>query len=152
MPQPGVGEYWDMRAVCPRFNRVIITGLLLGLLPSCSSGGTAKPIPTSSTMTTLAMAEVVGQLHVAGGPAPGIDKPIPGRIELHRDSQAGEIVGTAQAGDDGTFRLTVVPGTYELVAISPRVVLGRQGTPCGGTTASLHAGPNPAVTVYCLIP
>ena len=141
-----------MLAVCRRFTRVIITGLLLGLLSSCSSGDTAKPTPTSSTVTTLAMAEVVGQLHVAGGPPPGMDKPIRGRIEFRRDSRTGEIVGTAEAGDDGIFRLTVAPGTYELVAISPRVVLGREGTPCGGTTASLHAGPNPAVTIYCSIP
>ena len=98
------------------------------------------------------MAEVVGQLHVAGGPGPGIDKPIPGRIEVHRDSPAGEVVGTAEAGDDGAFRLTLAPGSYALVATSPRVVLGRAGTPCGGPTTSLHAGANPPVTVYCAIP
>src|SRR5436189_4739327 len=112
-------------------NRIVIAGLMVGLL-SCASNGRAKPTPTSTTATTPPMAEVVGQLHVAGGPGPGIDKPIPGRIEVHRDSPAGEVVGTAEAGDDGAFRLTLAPGSYALVATSPRVVLGRAGTPCGG--------------------
>ena len=98
------------------------------------------------------MAEVVGELHVAGGPPPGINKPIPGRIEAHRDTQAGELVGAAEVGEDGTFRMTLPPGTYAPVATSPRVVLGRAGIPCGGSTATLHDGQNAPVTLYCLIP
>ena len=139
-----------MRVVPLRLIPVVVAGPMM-LLPSCASNEQAKPLPTSTTSTSPAMAEVVGQLHMAGGPAPGIDTPIPGRIEVHRDSSAGEIIGTAEAGDDGTFRLAVPPGTYELVAISPRIVLGRAGTPCGGATTSLQPGANPPVTVYCLI-
>jgi hypothetical protein len=130
----------------------VIAGLSLSLLWACTSKGAMTPTPTSTRATTPAMAQVVGQLHVAGGPAPGIDKPIPGRIEAHRDTPAGELVSTAEAGEDGSFRMTLSPGSYALVASSPRVVLGRAGVPCGGASTTLHGGENPPLAVYCLIP
>jgi len=129
---------------------VLVTGVALGLMPACTSKSPGKPVATSATTTP--MADVVGRLHVAGGPAPGIDKPIPGRIEAHRDTQAGQVAATADAGDDGAFHMTLPPGSYVLVATSPNVVLGRPGTACGSASLTVGGGANPPVTVYCLIP
>ena len=83
---------------------------------------------------------------MVGGPAPGIDKPLAGRIEAHRETKDGEIVATTQSAEDGTFRIELPPGTYAFVGSTPRVV----GPVCAAE-ARVNPGENPPVKVVCLL-
>lgn len=100
---------------------------------------------------------MIGQLHVAGGPPPGRDVPVPGRLEVNRESATGAVVGTADAGDDGSFRISLPPGAYVFLGSTPRIVFGGSNPgpasrTCGQAAATVHEGENRPITVYCLIP
>ncbi|MEW6471165.1 MAG: hypothetical protein AB1679_02755 [Actinomycetota bacterium] len=92
------------------------------------------------------MAVVTGEFRKIGGPPPGIDEPVAGRIDAHRESRHGEVVATAPTASDGTFRMTLPPGSYTFVGTSPTIV----GIICA-TTASMHPGENAPVRVLCLL-
>jgi hypothetical protein len=113
---------------------------------ACTSDSRKAASTTTSTTQLAAVAEVFGELRMAGGPAPGIDEPLAGRIEARRETKDGEIVATTQSADDGTFRIELPPGTYAFIGSTPRVV----GPACSAE-ARVSPGENPPVKVVCLL-
>jgi hypothetical protein len=132
----------------------LAAGLVMAVLAGCTSGSDRPTLPsTTSTTRPIPMAVVTGQLHVAGGPAPGRDVPVDGRIEVHRDTATGAVVETVEAASDGGFRISLPPGSYVFLGSTPHVVFAAAaGSSCGQAAATVHDGDNPPITVYCLIP
>ena len=121
-----------------RMRWIATVAVLCGLLNACD--GDEEPSPTAPA------AQVGGQFRQVGGPAPGLDEPLAGRIDAHRDTRDGPIAATADSAADGNFRMTLPPGPYVFVGSTPRV----QGAACLGT-ATLHEGENPPVLVTCTL-
>jgi hypothetical protein len=127
--------------------RALAAVMAASLWGACTSESRdAAPTMTTSTTRAAAVAEVIGEFRMVGGPAPGIDQPLAGRIEARRETNDGEIVATTQSGEDGAFRIELPPGTYAFVGSTPRVV----GPVCRAE-ARVNPGQNPPVKVVCLL-
>jgi hypothetical protein len=61
-------------------------------------------------------ADVSGSLREVGGPAGAADTPIPGHVSFTAHGRT--TVATAHA--DGSFSVSLAPGTYDVIGTSPR--------------------------------
>lgn len=82
----------------------------------CTHSGSPTPTPVATT-STHDTASIVGTFEVVGGPAPGLSRPLSGRIAIHLDSATGRVVDTIEAVD-GHFHALVAPGHYVLAGQS----------------------------------
>lgn len=96
---------------------------------------------------------MTGGLHLAGGPAPGADKPASGVVYAFTSaSLTGTPVAKVATGSDGTFRLSLPPGMYYLAATSPSFSIDPPPAtpPCRGEAqAVVSAGRTSRVDVFC---
>lgn len=126
-------------------------GLCL-LLIGCSGCSSSKPSGDSSSAPTE-HGTVTGTLHLTGGPAPGTDQPATGVVYAFTSiSLSGTPIATAKTGADGSFRLSLSPGTYYLAATSPSYTLGLPPAtpPCrGDAPAVVSNGSTSRVEVLC---
>jgi hypothetical protein len=84
----------------------------------CTHSSPATPPPATVPATSAHdTASIVGTFEVVGGPAPGLNRPLSGSIEIHLGSESGRIVDTVPA-TDGHFHALVAPGHYVLVGRS----------------------------------
>src|SRR5665213_2944109 len=104
---------------------------LAGVVTVASGCNNQMPIARADPTGTI-----VGQYRVAGGPAPGINRPEPGtiwayagRIDMSQLMRA-ESIGHVQTDSTGKFTLRLKPGEYTL--------LGAQGS--GGTVKTIGCG------------
>ena len=81
-----------------------------------------KPIVVATTLLLAvgcshdAKAQVGGSLREVGGPSGAADTPIPGHVSFTaRGKQT-----VAVAASDGSFTVSLRPGTYDVVGTSPR--------------------------------
>ncbi|MHB1431538.1 MAG: carboxypeptidase-like regulatory domain-containing protein [Streptosporangiaceae bacterium] len=71
--------------------------------------------------------QVIGHLLAVGGPAPGQDRPLPGRVVA--TTAAGQRV-TVTVGPAGRYTISLPPGTYTLTGYSPHVRSGHGEMRC----------------------
>jgi hypothetical protein len=129
--------------------------LLVALLTATSScreedgqKSSATPLISASAKTAKPVA-VAGDVRVVGGPAPGVNYPIPGTVQVFAGTgTSGMPVATASADARGRFSATVPLGTYTFVSAA-----GKQhyGTACSSPTV-LVTGASVPVEVRCFIP
>ena len=101
---------------------VVASTLAVSLIFGCASRQPAE----SSTGT------IEGRFHEAGGPAPGIDNPVAGKIFVYRDAaMTGAPVASARTDPRGHFAVTIAPGTYYLSGTTSSV----SGARCVGPGA-----------------
>jgi hypothetical protein len=74
-----------------------------------------------SAACTHHTAEVSGSLREVGGPSGAGDTPIPGHVSFTAHGRTT----TATADADGSFSVTLAPGTYDVVGTSPSWGKGR---------------------------
>ena len=94
---------------------------------------------------------VSGTLVLVGdfGKRPAIT-PVRGRISLANVYQTGPITYVAPVGHDGTFSISVDPGLYQVVGVSPRTSVGDMCL-IPGQTVRIGAGDHVNVRVECPI-
>lgn len=92
---------------------------------------------------------VTGRFVRVGGPAPGAPFPLPGTITVR--AATGQTF-TATAGNNGRFKLSLPPGSYDVTGRSPLMQSGQMI--CGAMAHLRVARGKPAapVTVVCSIP
>ncbi len=92
-----------------------------------------------------------GYLHFVGGPAPGLDKPIPGTVRFQASSGASYETSPAS---DGEFSLILPPGRYLVEARSPNFISVGTEWPCRGQPDSLVVKPGQTIDepVFCDAP
>lgn len=126
-------------------------GLCL-LLIGCSGCSSSQPRGDSSGAST-GHGTVTGTLHLAGGPAPGTDKPVSGVVYAFTSSSvSGTAIVKVNTGSDGTFSLSLSPGTYYLAATSPSFAIDPAPAtpPCRGEApAVVSNGSTSHVEVVC---
>jgi hypothetical protein len=128
----------------------VLLGLTLLLVCSaaCSS---SKPRGSSSTAS--GEGAVTGTLQLAGGPAPGNDNPASGEVyAFTAASLTGAPIAKVKTDSDGSFSLSLPPGTYYLAATSPRSSIDPPPAtpPCrGDTPAVVSRGSTNRVDVLC---
>ncbi len=85
-------------------------------LAACVAGaaGCATTSAHASGQPAKATVTIRGTFRIQGGPYPGINRALSGRITIHAGTATGKVVGTANAVS-GHFRATVAPGHYVLV-------------------------------------
>lgn len=88
-------------------------------------------------------ATITGHLYRVGGPPPGLPSPMPGTIYVSGGS-------SVPAGSDGSFSLTVSPGTYTLLGHSPAIEDGNAVCQAG-RSVTVQAGAVVNVDVICHI-
>ncbi|HUI49207.1 MAG TPA: hypothetical protein VL119_10950 [Acidimicrobiia bacterium] len=97
---------------------------------ACSSGGhsataTVTTTTPSSTDAVSPSGKIRGTLRIVGGPAPGIDRSIPGTVTaVARSGRQWQATSTAASG----FSLDLPLGSYRVSGTSPNVNGGR--SPC----------------------
>jgi hypothetical protein len=92
---------------------------------------------------------VSGTFVRVGGPAPGAPFPLPGTITAHAATGATYM---ASSGQNGRFKLSLPPGTYQVTGRSP---LMQSGQMVCSATSELHVSrqkPAGHLTVVCSIP
>lgn len=74
----------------------------------------------------LELGKVTGTLRIVGGPAPGIDNPEPGRVEIvSTEKGPGQRQRqTVSVSTNGRFSFTIPAGSYELSGSSPNIDQG----------------------------
>ncbi|MDT4932176.1 MAG: hypothetical protein QOK11_68 [Pseudonocardiales bacterium] len=96
---------------------------------------------------------VTGTLHRAGGPAPGTDNPASGEVYAFTTAGlTGTPIAKVKTGSDGSFSLSLPPGTYYLAATSPSLSIDPPPVtpPCrGDTPAVVSRGSTYRVDVVC---
>jgi Resolvase, N terminal domain len=92
----------------------------LGCLVVCCSGcSSSKPRVNSST-APAGEGSVTGMLQLVGGAEPGTDNPASGEVyAFNSASLTGTPIAKAKTASNGSFRLSLPPGTYYLAATSP---------------------------------
>ncbi len=70
---------------------------------------------------------MTGHFVVVGGPVPGIERPVPGRVVL--TSTTGQRF-TVTVGPTGRFTISLPPGSYTLTGYSPGVRSGHAEMRC----------------------
>jgi hypothetical protein len=88
---------------------------------------------------------VTGILEAAGGPAPGMLRPLQGTVTL-RSAQQGSL--TLVVGPDGTFSVQVPAGAYAVTGRSPAFESGETDCLAPGVV-TLGAGATQWVVVPC---
>jgi hypothetical protein len=91
---------------------------------------------------------IVGTFRIQGGPYPGINRPLSGKIEIHAGSESGRVVATTTA-KAGHFIVTVPAGQY--------VAVGRTGSGSSllctsGEAKTVHATKTVHIAVECDVP
>jgi hypothetical protein len=125
-------------------------GLCLFLIGGvgCSS---SKPRADSSNAPS-GHGAVTGTLHLTGGD-PGTDKAASGVVYAFTSSSlSGTPIANVKAGSDGTFHLSLSPGTYYLAATSPSFSIDPPpaAPPCrGDAPAVVSNGSTSKVEVVC---
>ena len=123
--------------------------LLLVCSSACSS---SKPRAGTSTQVSAA-GTVSGTLHVAGGPAPGSGAAAAGQVYAFSSaSLTGSPVAKVATAPDGSFTLTLAPGTYYLAATSPSFTIDPAPAtpPCrGNIPAVVTSGAVSKIDVTC---
>ncbi len=71
--------------------------------------------------------QVTGHLLAVGGPAPGRDRPLPGRVVA--TNAAGQRF-TVTVGPAGRYTISLPPGAYTLTGYSPHVRSGHGAMRC----------------------
>jgi hypothetical protein len=117
-------------------------------LTACSSSP-----PRGNSSIASAQGAVTGTLRLAGGPAPGTDKPASGEIYAFTTAGlTGTPIAKVKTGTDGSFSLSLPPGTYYLAATSPSFSIDPPPPtpPCrGATPAVVSKGSTNRVDVVC---
>jgi len=122
-------------------------GVLLGLcaaapLGSACAGGSGAAHPTPGTATA---GVIHGRLVAEGGPQGVSPRPLPGQVNA---VGAGTASHVATVTADGSFRLSVAPGTYTLTGTSPLYNAGH--VQCRAQQpVSVSAGQAVTADIYC---
>jgi hypothetical protein len=121
--------------------------LAIGLcLAGCSSSSAPATGNNGGGTSVAPTATIIGTFRIQGGPAPGINRPLDGKITIHANSQTGQVVGSVIASK-GRFRTTIAPGRYVFVGMSSRV----GGVGCTASATAL-GGQTVHVNVRCDVP
>ena len=100
---------------------VLGTALLLGMVAgACSGNGQAEPV----TLTVAAISGPTCPVQTDPPKPECADRPVTGAVIVIFDD-AGDEVARFPTGDDGTFSLDLVPGSY---LVEPQPVEGLMGT------------------------
>lgn len=86
---------------------------------------------------------IVGRMHAVGGPAPGHDSRIVGRVAISRASD-GTVVAQVNTDGDGRFRVAVPPGGYR--------VRGTSSNFDGALNTSVYVDPGRTESVVLTLP
>jgi hypothetical protein len=147
----------------PKPGKLIISiaavGVAIALVFAITSAAAETPRHSSGQVShPVSMATVTGTYWLYGGPIrPGDPDPqatIDGTITA--TGAVGKV--TARAGANGRFTLYLVTGRYILTGWTPhvhRVSLNNsvsQGSDCGRTEITVHAGRNLTTVVACIVP
>ena len=85
---------------------------------------------------------------MVGGPT-NARYPVPGQVAVANIYQVGSVLPDVEVGADGTFSVTVDPGTYEVVGTSPNYNGGRATCTTRPRTVRVRAGQHVDVDVQC---
>jgi hypothetical protein len=92
---------------------------------------------------------VTGTLRMVGGLVGNATIPVDGSVEATRTN--GSVAGRATAGADGQFKLSLAPGTYQLVGHSPQFNGGTIAC-WGSTTNSVEVTDGHSVNIDVVCP
>src|SRR5262249_10845594 len=93
---------------------------------------------------------VTGVFLMVGGPAPGVNVRLPGRV-IATGTNGQRL--TVPVSTDGRFAIHLPPGTYKLTGYSPRVHVGNQEMRCVAThRVHVRGGKSTRGNVYCSVP
>jgi hypothetical protein len=123
-------------------------GVLVATAGLCLAACAANAAAPSHPPPNKADGTIVGTFRIQGGPYPGINRPLSGRIEIHLGSESGRVVATTTA-KAGHFTVAVPTGRY--------VAVGRTGSGSSllcssGEAKTVHATKTVNVAVYCDVP
>ena len=119
---------------------VMRSGVAAILLPVAILVGCSASTPTTGTLT--------GHLRQVGGPAPGVNRPVPGTVTI----SGGSATKALPVGDDGSYTVDVPPGTYTVVGHSPTTLTGDQQQDCPApSAATVTAGTTTTADAICSI-
>lgn len=131
-----------------RAQRLGVTFLGVALLASCggtsvqaTSGQATSSAPSSGSVT------LSGHLYVVGGPAPGLQRPIPGTVVAQRPGGSYAVT----VGSDGEYTMQLPPGTYTVTGTSSHYNGGSGDCPASGEVTVVRDQARTA-DVYCHIP
>lgn len=112
------------------------------LAPSVTS--TSPPTPPADATGT-----VKGRIRVVGGPAPGLDRAVPGVVRVRAGLPGGALVTTVRANRRGRFAVSLLPGRYHLSATTPAV---EHGVCLQAGVITIRASRPLSADVVCAIP
>ena len=93
-------------------------------------------------------ATIAGRFRIVGGPAPGINRPLSGRIEVHAGTATGKVVAVTSTTSSGVFSVSVPAGRYVLVGLTGHST----GAACTSGLPTPVAGQTARATVQCDVP
>jgi hypothetical protein len=92
---------------------------------------------------------IAGRFRIVGGPAPGIDRPLSGRIDVHAGAATGKVVAVTSTTSSGAFSVSVSAGRYVLVGLTGHST----GASCtSGLPTTVAAGQTARAIVQCDVP
>lgn len=118
------------------------------IVPDC----TTRPIPngtsTSCRYPVPEAGEIRGTFIAVGGPAGAPNVPQIGMVTL--TEMTTKKTYTVRSGADGRFTISVPPGTYTAVGLTPEFQVSNREAPCGSVgAASVTAGRTVPLTIVC---
>jgi hypothetical protein len=123
---------------------VAVMVITFGVANACTSGGHQGPAGGPP-----AEGRIVGRLLLEGGPT-NTKQPVPGTVEYTVAKNHTGSTGTVQVGADGTFELSVSPGTYTLIGHSPTYNADTQEGVCGAARpVQVTSGQTVRADIYC---
>ena len=130
-----------MRGIRPAL--VLLTALVaVAALSLAGCGGPATTATPPAGTSPAASSGIVGLMTEVGGIAPS-PRPVAGvRIEVRQGGATGRIVGTAESGADGGFRVDLRPGRYTVVPVArgDEAVRSTSVTVAPGTWVNVSVG------------
>jgi hypothetical protein len=119
---------------------VLIAGIVV--LAGCASSASSASSPAYQQA-------VSGTFMRVGGPAPGSPVPLSGTITARADT--GQTF-TASAGQNGSFTLSLPPGSYHVTGRSPLIQSGQSACPATAELRVIRGKSAAPVSVVCSVP
>ena len=107
--------------------------------------GSTRPPAGPTTGRTAETGTIIGTLRLVGGPAPGVDRSVPGDITVTSTGADDTVSAQSMTDANGHFFVGVPPGRYLLTGTSPQYYTGA----CQGGTVTVRAGARLTRDVLC---
>lgn len=140
---------WESSGVAPRRSRTTATRVRATRPVAFSSVAMSAVVATVLTLTGCASGgsaegTLTGHLLGVGGPAGNGPSPWPGTLTI----TAGGVEHVVSVGDDGSYSVTLAPGSYTVVGRSPMFQDGTSDCRPSGD-AHITAGATTSLDVAC---